>query len=252
MIIFDEVSYAEDVLRNGCSKRNVLVDFKILAKYYLHHKNKTVQEARELMLENLKDSQTFIPINYLLLKIDKALSFAKTEQLKTLEPIVIYEDEIKEINKLPEDIKDLAFVYLFLSKWTKDPKGFFAKEADVKKMLGNVSMRNKNLQIMNRILEQAKFIKFIDTRTKELIKVLYETDEKNILFKVEDFKNPLLHYKKYLGENIIKCEDCGCLVKVKGNRQKYCKDCGKAHKQEQINQCKKRKKAENSIKNGQE
>ena len=37
MIIFDEVEYAKSVLRNGCSKRNVLVDFKILAKYFLYY-----------------------------------------------------------------------------------------------------------------------------------------------------------------------------------------------------------------------
>ena len=35
MIIFDEVDYAEAIIRNGCSKRNVLLDFNILAKYYM-------------------------------------------------------------------------------------------------------------------------------------------------------------------------------------------------------------------------
>ena len=127
MIIFDEIKYAEGILKNGCSKRNVLVDFKILSKFLLYYKNKTEQETREEMLSILKDSQTFIPINYLLLKIDKAISFAKTECcLKTMKPILMYKEEIDVVNGLDENLRELALVYLFLSKWTNNEKGFFA------------------------------------------------------------------------------------------------------------------------------
>ena len=121
MIIFDEILYAEQIIRNGCSQRNVLVDFKILAKYFLYYKQKTEQETREEMLNVLKDSQIFIPINYLVLKIDKAISFAKTESLKVMNAVSIYEEEVNIINNtIPEELRNLAIVYLFLSKWSNE------------------------------------------------------------------------------------------------------------------------------------
>lgn len=241
MIIFDEIDYAESILRNGCSKRNVLVDFKILAKYFLYHKNKTEQETRELMLEALKDSQTFIPINYLILKIDKAIIFAKTEKLKTMEPVTVYKEELDCINKLPEEIQNLAFVYLFLSKWAQDEKGFFIKESDIKKLLGLSNIRNKDLQIMNKTLEDNKFIKFVDTRTKELIKVLINGVVGEEALKISDFNNPVLHYREYVGDKIGKCQECGCLIKMTTSNNKYCKDCRRLVKNKQTNNSKQKK-----------
>ena len=63
MIIFDEVDYAETIIRNGCSKRNVLLDFNILAKYYLYYLGLTEQDVKEKMLDVLKNSDIYIPIS---------------------------------------------------------------------------------------------------------------------------------------------------------------------------------------------
>ena len=244
MIIFDEVKYAQDILKKGCSKRNVLVDFKILAKYFLYYEKKTEQETREAMLSVLKDSQTFIPINYLVLKIDKAISFAKTECcLKTMEPIKIYKEEIDFINSLEENVRDLAVVYLFLVKWTNNEKGFFAKESDIKKLLGKQSLRNRDLQIMNKLLEDLGFIKFVDTRTKELIKVLNIAYSGEEIFEISDFKHPTLHYRRYVGDKIGSCEKCGCLIKMTTSNNKYCSDCRKIVKNEQTKHSKNKNKS---------
>ena len=57
MIIFDEVKYAENIMRNGCSKKYILVDFKILAKYFLQYKNYTEEKTLEEMLVILREKQ---------------------------------------------------------------------------------------------------------------------------------------------------------------------------------------------------
>lgn len=238
MIIFDEISYARNIIRNGCSKRNVLVDFKILAKYYLFYENKTDQETKEAMLAVLKNSQTFIPINYLILKIDKAISYAKTEQIKTTEEIPIFKEELEVIKALPTEVQDMAFIYLFLSKWSKDEKGFFVKEADIKKLMGKQSIRNRDLQIMNKTLEDAGFIKFVDTRTKELIKVLAKQDNGLGVFSILDFEHPILYFKKYLGEKIGNCLECDCLIKITSSNNKYCKNCKRLVKNRQTKKSK--------------
>ena len=64
MIIFDEVDYAEAIIRNGCSKRNVLLDFNILAKYYMYYIGLSEQGTKEKMLDVLKNSDIYIPISY--------------------------------------------------------------------------------------------------------------------------------------------------------------------------------------------
>lgn len=241
MIIFDEVDYAETIIRNGCSKRNVLLDFNILAKYYLYYLGLTEQDVKEKMLDVLKNSDIYIPISYLIPKINKAICFAKTENLRTMEAVSIYKEELDIIQTLPEEVQDLAFEYLFLSKWTTDEKGFFLNQADAKRLLGKPSMRNSKLQSLNYILEQEKYIKFVDTKTKELIKVLITKDCGQEVFRVVDFNHPVLHYRKHLGDRIINCEICNCLVKPRGNKQKYCKDCAKIQKLKQTNNSKTRK-----------
>jgi hypothetical protein len=233
MIIFDEVDYAEAILRNGCSKRNVLLDFNILAKYYMYYIGLSEQGTREKMLDVLKNSEIYIPISYLIPKIDKAISYAQNDKLKTMDAVIVYQEELDEIDKLPEEVKDLAFEYLFLSKWSQNEKGFYLSQADAKKLLGNASMRNDKLQMLNYILEKEGFIKFVDTKTKELIKVLKKKDNGTKVIEVEDFYHPTLYYRRYLGEKIINCEICNCLVKPRSNKQKYCKDCAKTQKLKQ-------------------
>jgi hypothetical protein len=94
-------------------------------------------------------------------------------------------------------------------------------------------MRNDKLQMLNYILEKEGFIKFVDTKTKELIKVLKKKDNGTKVIEVEDFYHPTLYYRRYLGEKIINCEICNCLVKPRSNKQKYCKDCAKTQKLKQ-------------------
>ncbi len=241
MIIFDEVDYAEAVIRNGCSKRNVLLDFNILAKYYLYYIGLSEQGTKEKMLDVLKNSDIYIPISYLLPKIDKAISFAKNEKLRTMEAIPIYKEELDEIEKLPVEVQELAFEYLFLSKWSNDEKGFYLTQADAKRLLGTSTLRNNKLQSLNYILEKEKYIKFVDTRTKELIKVLKKSDNGIEALQITDFNHPVLYYKRYLGERIINCSVCGCLVKARSNKQKYCKDCSRIQKLKQTNASKMRK-----------
>lgn len=158
MIIFDEVKYAENIIKNGCSRKYVLVDFKILAKYFLLHKGYSEEQTRESMLSILKDGQSIIPLNYLPQKIDLSMKYAKTESLKTSSPIEITEGELEKINSLPDELKELAFVYLFLWKWNKNTE-FFIDKSDLKKMLKLSGIANYKLDILDGNLEKLRLYK---------------------------------------------------------------------------------------------
>lgn len=245
MIIFDEVQYAENVIRNGCSRKYILVDFKILAKYFLLYKGYTEEKTKEEMLLILRDGQSLIPINYLPQKIDLSIRYAKTEEMKTSSPIEVTNAELEEIIFLPEHLQELAFIYLFLSKWNTDKDGFFIEKSDLKKLLKSASVNNSKLNILDGELERLGYIQFIDYCRKEKIQVHSCLEESDIALRIIDFDNIILYFRQYCGKKIINCVDCNSLVEVKSNRQKYCKCCAKKNKLKQVRDSKSRRIKEN-------
>lgn len=233
MIVFDEVKYARNIIQNGCSKKYILVDFKILAKYFLQYKKYSEERTMEEMLIILRDKQSIIPINFLPLKIQASIKYAKSEVLRESDTIPITVEEINEIDNLPEHLRELAFIYLFLMKWNKEENGFFVDKSDIKKLLKQNNITNTKLNIYDGELERLGFISFVDYRRKEKIIVSGIKDSSFKAFDIEDFENALLYYRKYHGKKIIECVDCNSLVEVRGNRQRYCKICAKKHKLEQ-------------------
>lgn len=247
MIIFDEVKYAENVIRNGCSRKYILVDFKILAKYFLLHKKYTEEKTMEEMLNILKNKQSIIPINYLPQKIELSMKYAKTEELKTSSIIEINQNELIAIDSLPEHLRELAFIYLFIWKWNGEDS-FFIDKSDLKKMLKVSGIANYKIDVLDGELERLGFISFVDYCRKEKVKVnLDKSDMSDSVISIEDFDNALLYYRRYCGENIINCNDCSCLVKVTGNRQKYCKNCANKHRSEKIKEYKRKAKTNKNL-----
>lgn len=240
MIIFDEVKYAENIIRNGCSKKYILVDFKILAKYFLQYKKYSEERTMEEMLFILKEKQSIIPINFLPLKIQASIKYAKNETLRESDIIPITSTELDRVNELPEYLRELAFIYLFLMKWNKEDDGFFIDKSDIKKLLKQNNLTNTKINIYDGELERLDFINFVDYRRKEKIRVSCVENNFSPVINIEDFENAVLYYRKYCGKRVIECEDCQSLVEVKGNRQKYCKNCAKKHKLEQVRASKKR------------
>lgn len=247
MIIFDEIKYAEHIIKYGCSRKYILVDFKILAKYFLLYKHYSEEEAMENMLSVLKDKQSIIPLNYLPQKIDLSIKYAKTEDLKLSSAIHITQEELEKIDSLPESVRELAFIYLFLWKWNKDTE-FFIDKSDLKKLLKLSGVANYKLDILDGELEKLGFIKFVDYCRKEKVAVnLEQSDVSDLELTVEDFDNVILYYRQHCGKKVIKCEDCGCLVEVRSNRQKYCKNCSTKHRTENLRVYKKRSRANKSL-----
>lgn len=233
MIIFDEVRYAENIIRNGCSRKYILVDFKVLAKYFLQYKGYEEEKTLEEMLNILKDNQSIIPLNFLPQKIQASIKFAKNESLRRANSILISKEEIIKIDSLPDYLRELAFIYLFLMKWNNEEDGFFIDKSDIKKLLKQTNLTNSKINIYDGELERLGFIKFIDYRRKEKIVVTSIENNEDAELEIEDFENVILYYRQYCGKKVIKCIDCNSLIEVRSNRQKYCKNCAKRQKVEQ-------------------
>ena len=66
---------------------------------------------------------------------------------------------------------------------------------------------------------------FIEVVGLDMWKLLYYKDEGEIALKFVPRETMVYEYRKYIGENVIKCERCGEWVYKKSNRTKYCKRC---------------------------
>ena len=62
------------------------------------------------------------------------------------------------------------------------------------------------------------------------INVNFVDEDSPVVIEITDFRNFVYEYLKWKGENIIKCEECGMLIKPKNNRQKYCASCWEDHR----------------------
>lgn len=59
-------------------------------------------------------------------------------------------------------------------------------------------------------------------------------EDEDVLITITDFENIGLYldYNNHI-DGVITCENCNKIIKVKNNKQKYCKDCAKEVKSQQ-------------------
>lgn len=63
------------------------------------------------------------------------------------------------------------------------------------------------------------------------IKVLF-IDENDETININDFRELIFYYQKYIGEKIGNCEKCNKLIKITTSNNKYCKECQKKKQKE--------------------
>lgn len=68
-----------------------------------------------------------------------------------------------------------------------------------------------------------------------------DLDNEEFEILIDDIREIPLIYKKWKGNKVIECSECGRLVEVKSSTNKYCESCAKLIKNEQISESKQRK-----------
>lgn len=226
---YNEISYAKKMLDSGFLTNKRMYELNILAKYffYLGYKPKEVQERVVDFCNNYFDS--FSEAKYFD-KIQSILNNARKMPIIEVGTIQITEKEVEFINSIKEPFKfnDVLFCLLVIKK-IREKLGqqpyLNCKYTKFTKSCGLSSP--KVLYPLLRRLEQLGFIRVCRNSNLE---ILFNVDASNspAVIEVNDFDNIYAYYHNYLGKGrYVECSSCGKMVRVKGNRRKYCNECAR-------------------------
>ncbi len=232
MIIFDEKQRVEELLKTGFKSKTALLDFILLGKYLIAQ-GKSGTELQNELIKILSDKQNLIPANYLPTIIPKIIRVATNNPLQENKIVHITKEELDIISQFSDKAQRIAFVYLVCYKFYG--KEFAIKPIETKKLAKLTNMRNNQLFLLENELFEKGFLKDKETRTELFYIVnLPENDNSKVVIEIDDYRELIYYYERYLGENVINCKMCNKLIKRNSNAQIYCKDCKKEKDKEKV------------------
>ena len=229
-IIFDEMKYCED-LDNSTEKISRTKDIMMLIKWY-RYCGYTESEIKEKIYNKVNGIDAH--------KIQLAYQYAKGKTLKKPFEIFIYKEELELIKKeLNYEYQKYLFIALCLCKYMYGLT--IEKGTENEKYKNILFVKNNSETSRQRIYtlsgcketrEKKPFIGhclkndgFIEVLGLDMWRLLYLRDEGEVVLKFVPHETMVYEYRKYMGENVCKCERCGKWIYKKSNRTKYCKDC---------------------------
>ena len=232
MIIINENEYAQIRIKEKNIGDNIFTTLTILAKYY--HANKIKKKAICFELQKfLEISYPKYSINksYWMDVIEKTVDKTSKEQLFESDGVLVTENEWDKIQSLGNKIlSKLAFTLLCIAKinnqrnqsnndWVNTDIKDIYKMANIS---CSVDLRAKRI---GKLIELG-FIEFAKRIDNLNIKVLFIDNDSPKKFLVRDFRDLGNEYLYRVGENYIRCAECGKLVKNnKFGNKKYCSSC---------------------------
>lgn len=241
MFILNEKEYAEKCLRDGIIDRNPYQVISILAKYYYHHCGFKRKQIVDLLIDYLKKYYTRYELNedQWMLAIEKLATNAQKEKLYEFSGVKITENEINTIKNIKnKSLEKLAFTSLCLAKlnnlknpcnngWVNTETGDIFKAAHISCSVFEQDVKLNKLYLLGLV----EFPKKNDNLNYRITFIDNDGDEE--LF-ISDFRELGYEYLNYLGEDFIRCGECGILTRPSENNQKkYCEK-HKSKKEKQI------------------
>jgi hypothetical protein len=242
-MIFNELEYAEQMLKKGFLEDKYLFELKILAKYYNKIKELKTQDIKI----KLKDfCEKFLPEYNEVLHLEmiaKAVHYGvqKKNILVVIPPIPIMKNELMKIKSLNNlELEKLAFTGLVLGKINKyTPKKKKNKKSVEDKGKGYYINNFKDLFKYSKVKERKdkKDLFLNQLHDSELFtltifssfKINFIEEDSEVEFVIKKFDDFVLEYLRYIGVAIC-CENCGKIIIPTNNRQVYCKSCWKEHR----------------------
>lgn len=266
-VIINEKSIIDDILHNKLCKINIYNAILLLIKHYHLEGLDNKIEIKETIINNLSDC---IDIEFKRVEwednisksIDKFLRTTRIHKdlkvkLVEINKISITINEINKTNELPnKKLKKLAFVLLVYGKISnislESEEGWINQSFKNIFTESKVSAKGNDKKLLLHELYKLNYISqsFKGDNTSLKINYIDNDIDSEIAFEITDFDFVIYSYLNYVGEHWKKCERCGkyfIIRNIKNTSQKYCKECAKIIKQEQINELK-REKRRNGIK----
>jgi hypothetical protein len=170
-------------------------------------------------------------------RIDYAVKSVKKYgyELVDIREVIITMSELTTLKSINDnDLEKIAFVYLIYGKifnqikktndnWVNIKIKEVLVDAKINKGYKSTREQQRALRILNElgILRSSRKV----DNTSERVCFIDEASEPVI--KISDFRDYVLEYLKWKGENVGSCESCFKLIQVQSNRKKYCNICWK-------------------------
>lgn len=246
-IILDEKAKAEEILNSGEIYDNIYTTMRVLIKYwYLNDglRKKKITEKLESFLE--KSYEGYNPAKWQD-KIEKEVNryIRKKYQFNKVENINITKSELEHIRGLDNIILErLAFTMLVYCKIenTIKPNNKNWINADMKELFKDAKIVGNNTRkygYLHKIKEYGG-IYVTHAVDGDGIRIDFTDEDSEAEIVISDFREFVLEYLKWRGENIGNCEVCGCRIEITGKNQKYCNECWQTKRSKDINENAKR------------
>ena len=241
----NEYTYAENLLNKQDLKACDLGDkpsstLNLLARYY-REIGKNDDEIKELLSDFLnrcvkdkyKESKWIDSIFYQVVK-------SKKYNLKKVDNVVVTKSEMEIIQSVKgKSRQKVLFTLLVLSKYYNavSDKNKNWTNLEYKKIfkLANVQLSIQNQALLINDLYNCGFVNVSKNVGKPNIQVNFVDNESDTVLTITRLKDLGKEYLMFCGEDYIRCQKCGTLVKNYKNNNKYCKTCGQYQPKETKN-----------------
>ena len=235
-IIMNEYTYAENLLNKQDLKAYDLGDkpsstLNLLARYY-REIGKNDDEIKELLNDFLnrclkdkyKESKWIDSIFYQVIK-------SKKYNLKKVDNVIVTKSEMEIIQSVKgKSRQKVLFTLLVLAKYYNavSDKNKNWTNLEYKKIfkLANVQLSIQNQALLINDLYNCGFVNVSKNVGKPNIQVNFVDNESDGVLTITRLKDLGKEYLMFCGEDYIRCQKCGTLVKNYKNTNKYCKTCG--------------------------
>lgn len=235
-IIMNEYTYAKNLLNKQDLKACDLGDkpsstLNLLARYY-REIGKNDDEIKECLSDFLnrclkdkyKESKWIDSIFYQVIK-------SKKYNLKKVDNVIVTKSEMEIIQSVKgKSRQKVLFTLLILAKYYNavSDKNKNWTNLEYKKIfkLANVQLSIQNQALLINDLYNCGFVNVSKNVGKPNIQVNFVDNESDTVLTITRLKDLGKEYLMFCGEDYIRCQKCGTLVKNYKNTNKYCKTCG--------------------------
>lgn len=232
-IVLNEKEYAETCLKNKVVGDKPFFTLSILAKYYYHHLGYRKKKISDLLVEFMANNYPRYSCNKLKWNetIEKISTNAGKFPLHEINGVWVTESELETISTIHNKVLErLAFTLLCLAKLNnlRNPKNNCWVNMDAKDVFTLARIDCNVIGRYERLgqLSQLGLLEFPKKNDNLSNRVTYVSDDGEKILFISDFRELGYEYQKYIGDNFIRCQECGILVRNnKNGTKKYCRSC---------------------------
>jgi hypothetical protein len=236
-LIFDEYTYAVNLLKNGFQDYLRGTQLLVLAKYFFY-----LGQSKKVVRENILNfTLTYDPYFNDVLnghRIDKAIKNATKKSLRFSQDVLVTENEIEKIKSLKNNkIERILFVLLVIARKSNMDRNAEKENYYVNSKfstilsLSRVYLKKDEREDVRNNLNNSGILEIqepndISTRTGiDGYQLFYADKNSGSCILVTDLNDIVSFYPQF-------CERCGKIIERKSNRQKLCPDCWETREKE--------------------